>query len=146
MHAGFTDPDLWLLRGLPQATPEDEMIKQLQRLGIARPDFWYLPRSRKRSQFNRGYAFIRFCSDDHADVAIAVLAYPPPELRGVRIDRSHAISATMVNHANLWHNTAAPVCRVVPGLQRAIDLDLDRFDIAPSEQDVPFTRLVAITL
>ncbi|CAE7723505.1 ANKRD17, partial [Symbiodinium microadriaticum] len=53
MHAGFGDPDLWLLRGLPQDTPEDALIQQLQRLGIALPAFWYLPRSRKRTLFHR---------------------------------------------------------------------------------------------
>ncbi|CAE7488297.1 ANKRD17, partial [Symbiodinium sp. CCMP2456] len=141
MHAGFTDPDLWLLRGLPQAMPEDRLIEELRRMGIALPAFWYLPRSRKRTLFNRGYAFIRFFSDDHADEAVAVLAEPPPQLRGVRIDRSHAISATMVNHANLWRTTAPPVCRVMPYLRGAIDLDLQRRDVAvaPSEQEVPFT-------
>eukprot|EP00439_Symbiodinium_sp_Y106_P058180 s1031_g8.t1 len=135
MHAGFADPDLWLLRGLPQATPEDVLIYQLQRLGIALPAFWYLPRHRKRTLFHRGYAFIRFCNDDHADDAIAILADPPPQLRDVRIDRSNAISATMVNHANLWLRSAPPVPRVIPCQQAN-----GRIEMAPSEQDVPFTR------
>jgi len=125
MHAGFADPDLWLLRGLPQASPEDVVIYQLQRLGIALPAFWYLPRHRKRTLFHRGYAFIRFCNDDHADDAIAILADPPPQLRDVRIDRSNA----------------PPVPRVIPCQQAN-----GRIEMAPSEQDVPFTRLAPITI
>lgn len=150
--------DAWLIRGLPLKLNEDEVVKLLLALGFPVPIFWYLPVSRKPSQHNRGYGFLRFSSRQLEDAMhVAVRAS-----RRLQAERSTAVSTDMVNNVELWISNANSRCRnhrPLPATSGSAFLaaeqdggntpDHDRertetipsFFVVPAEGDVPPTRL-----
>eukprot|EP00439_Symbiodinium_sp_Y106_P005110 s3751_g1.t1 len=102
MTASMAVGDAWLIRGLPLKLTEDEVVELLLALGFPVPIFWYLPVSRKPSQHNRGYGFLRFSSRQLED-AMHVAARSS---RRLQAERSTAVPTDMVNNVELWKSKA----------------------------------------